>query len=227
MSEPLTKTMGIIHSALRRDLARTRQVLSSEPFPQQKQRQAIADHLLWMMQFLHRHHSGEDAGLWPAVRAKNPAAAGLLDRMDADHKSIGPGIEALESAAQGYRTSELARQSVLAAIDLLESNLLPHLQREELEMMPIVGQTLTQEELDNIENTYFIDGKSKSDLADEGHWIIDNTDPESRQLILGIVGPVLWFVLVYAFGPRYRRKRNAMWGNGPAADIPSLKVVRI
>ena len=58
--------------------------------PAQTQRVALADHLVWMMQFLHIHHSGEDRGLWPLVRELNPAAGPLLDAMDADHSGSPP-----------------------------------------------------------------------------------------------------------------------------------------
>ncbi|MDX5453885.1 MAG: hemerythrin domain-containing protein, partial [Rhodococcus sp. (in: high G+C Gram-positive bacteria)] len=74
-----TRIMRIVHSALRRDLTRAAQVLRTAPAPERTQRVALADHLVWMMQFLHLHHSGEDQGLWPLVRAVNPAAEALLD----------------------------------------------------------------------------------------------------------------------------------------------------
>jgi hypothetical protein len=40
---------------------------------------ALGKHVSWMLDFLHAHHSGEDAGLWPLVRRRNPAAVELLD----------------------------------------------------------------------------------------------------------------------------------------------------
>lgn len=219
-----TRTMGIVHSALRRDLARIRTVLGSPPYPAEQQRRAIAAHAVWMMQFLHHHHTGEDLGLWPAVRGRNPAAGELLDQMDADHRAIGPGIAALESAARRYAADAAAREEVLAAVATLETTLLPHLRREELEMMPVVSRTLTDLEYDDIEQKYFVRTKSKVELADEGHWMIDNLDEDSRRVILGVVSPPLRFVLLHGFGPRYRRKRRRMWGDGPAAAIPSLRV---
>src|SRR5262249_28741066 len=75
-----TRTMGIVHGALRRDLARIRMTLTAAPYPQGRQRTAIAALAVWMMDFLHHHHGGEDVGLWPAVRAKNAAAAQVLDQ---------------------------------------------------------------------------------------------------------------------------------------------------
>ena len=94
-----TRIMRIVHSALRRDLARAQQVLRAPPPPAQTQRVALADHLAWMMHFLHIHHSGEDRGLWPLVRELNSAAGPLLDAMDADHTRIAPEIERVTAAA--------------------------------------------------------------------------------------------------------------------------------
>jgi hypothetical protein len=69
-----TRMMGIVHGALRRDLLRTHDALTAEPYPQGRQRQALGEHVVWMMEFLHAHHTGEDEGLWPLVRQQNPAA---------------------------------------------------------------------------------------------------------------------------------------------------------
>ncbi len=51
---------GILHDALRRDLGRARTVLTAPTPPAQSQRIAVADHLLWMMDYLRYHHRTED-----------------------------------------------------------------------------------------------------------------------------------------------------------------------
>ena len=64
--------------------------MSDEDPPDDGQRDALAEHLTWMMDFLHAHHEGEDAGLWPLVRSLNPSAGDLLDQMEHDHAQIAP-----------------------------------------------------------------------------------------------------------------------------------------
>ena len=91
-------------------------------------------------------------------------------------------------------------------------------------MMPVVARTLSQAELDAIEQEFFIRPKSKVQLGDEGQWLIDNASEQSRQHILGVVPPPLRFALVHIFGPRYRRKRRLLWGDGPPAAISPLAV---
>ena len=82
-----------------------------------------------MMGFLHAHHHGEDAGLWPLVRERDPRAAPLLDAMEADHAAIAPLVEACDTAAGDYRaaTSDEARVALLGALERLCEVLLPHL----------------------------------------------------------------------------------------------------
>lgn len=50
---------------------------------------------MWLLNKLHEHHHTEDAGLWPLIRRRNPAAAGLLEAMETEHRAIVPAIDAL------------------------------------------------------------------------------------------------------------------------------------
>ena len=199
---PDTRTMGIVHSALRRDLERTRIVLTTAPYPEGARRRAIADHLLAMMHFLHVHHRGEDAGLWPVLQRKAPATAQLVDRMEADHARIAPAITALEASASRYGAGAADREELLAALAELGEVLLPHLEREETEAMPVVAATLTQREWDAFEQDHAIKVKSFVELGDEGQWVLDGLDDAGRALMLGLVPTVVRFVLLHGFAGR-------------------------
>ncbi|MGP3937445.1 hemerythrin domain-containing protein [Nonomuraea sp. KM88] len=127
-----TRMMGIVHSALQRDLERARAVLTAEPYPRGRQRRALGEHVVWMMDFLHEHHQGEDDGLWPLVRERNPAAGPLLDSLEADHRRIAPAMESLTAVGQRYAgtTTDQARTALVAALDALTQVLVPHLDCE-------------------------------------------------------------------------------------------------
>jgi hypothetical protein len=209
-----TRVMAIVHRALRRDLARARQVLAVEDALTPAQRVAVGDHLRWLMVFLHEHHQGEDRGLWPRVRAANRDAGPLLDQMDRDHHAIAPGMAALEQAAETLRGGGPAAP-VLDAIDLLEANLLPHLRREEDEMMPVVSASLTQRGWNAYDQKENIEGRSPLRLGIVGHWLLDGLTPDEAELVTGLVPPVKRFVLVHAIGPIYRRQARRRWGPQP------------
>jgi len=207
--------MGIVHSALRRDLTRTSAALNAQTAPGDAQRTAIAAHLTWMMAFLHGHHEGEDAGLWPLVRSMDPSAGDLLDQMEHDHAQIAPEMAALSTATGRYSDdgSARSREGVLAALAALRAVLDPHLRREEDEMMPVVSKALTHAQWENFNQEQFIKPKSKSELGQEGHWLIDSIDPAGYKVVVGNVPPIPRFVLLHAFAGRYARACAARWGS--------------
>ena len=211
-----TRIMGIVHSALRRDLSRAAVALSRQPPPGDAQRVAIARHTASMMDFLHDHHHGEDAWLWPTMRRLNPAASDLLDQMDADHLAIAAHLGTVTAAAAAYGESTTGREALLDALQDLRGSLDPHLRREEDEMMPIVASTLTAAQWDAWEHEYYVKPKTKKDLGLEGHWAIDSGNREVYDHVIGKVNPVLRFVLLRSFGPIYRKACATRWG----ADVP-------
>ena len=208
-----TRMMGIVHRALRRDLARATTALGPAPPPAEPQRRAIAAHLAWMLEFLHAHHESEDCGLYRVVRERRPDAAALLDAMDEDHRAVATQVQAVEAAAAEYGASDdpAVRDRLLQAIAALEAVLLPHLDREEAEAMPVVSEAITQAEWQALEQEHNLDGKGLPQLAKEGHWLIDDASPEDRETVLGLVPAVPRFVMLHGFGRSYRHGRDACW----------------
>jgi Hemerythrin HHE cation binding domain len=217
-----TAMMNIVHAALRRDLDRLAVALAAQPPPGPNQREALAKHVDWMMRFLHSHHAGEDDGLWPVVRKADPAAADVLDRMTSDHEAIGPAIDAFSAAGRRYArdSSDEAREALAASLADLRAVLDPHLTAEEADAMPIVQKALTQAEWEAFNQEYYIKPKSKKQLGEEGHWLIDSIDPDGYDVVVGNVGPVPRFVLLKLFARPYARACKARWG-------PSVRVTPI
>lgn len=221
-----TTMMGVVHDAYRRDLARTRQALTTPPYPEGRRREAIAEHVTWLMRLLHAHHRSEDDGLWPLVRRKNSDAAAILDAMDADHARVTPAMETLTNAALGYADDDAAkaRTDLLAALDALCDVLLPHLRSEEDEAMPVVSASITAAEWDAWDQQYNVKPKPLRQLGDEGHWVIDGLDPVRYQVAIHLVPAVPRFILLHGFVRRYRRRATTLWGAGSygrAATTPS------
>jgi hemerythrin-like domain-containing protein len=217
-----TSMMGIVHSALRRDLTRTTTALSAEHPPGDSQRTALAEHMIWMMDFLHGHHEGEDAGLWPLIRSLNPSAGELLDQMGHEHAQIAPRIEELLLATRRYAGDAAvpARRSLIAALASLRAVLDPHLHREEAEMMPVVSRTLTHAQWETFNQEHYLKTKSTSELGLEGHWLIDNIDPDGYRIVVGNVPAIPRFVLLHAFARPYARDCATRWG--PTVSIRPL-----
>ena len=214
-----TRMMRIVHTALRRDLARTQVALAElATDPDDDRRQAVAEHVQWMMEWLHHHHEGEDEGLYPYVRARNPEAAVLLDEMDADHQHILPAMADVERAAASYAASADVQGDVVAAVDALLVSLLPHLEREEEEMMPVVSATITDREWRELDQKHNIDPLSKKELAASGLWIIDGLEGEDYDHVAHLVPPVPRFLISKVLIHGYRRRANRRWGLGEHSD---------
>ncbi|WP_433608956.1 hemerythrin domain-containing protein [Prescottella agglutinans] len=217
--------MGVTHDALRRDLGRTDDVLQDARIDD-RQRGAVADHMQWMMAFLHAHHQAEDRSLWPLVRRTDPAAAAVLDRMDADHVRIAPEIDRLDAAAAMFHDegAPSARTEFTRSLAALEEVLLPHLRREEDEAMPVVSRALTAAQWDAWDRAENIDPKSKWELGIIGQWMGDGLDPERFEKLTHTVGPVTRFVLLHAFAGPYRRACAVRWG--PDVPVGPLEIPR-
>ena len=207
-----TRMMGIVHRALRRDLRRAEVALNRSPHPPREQQDAIARHLAWMMSFLHAHHRSEDEGLYPLVRDRDPAASELLDTMDADHRAVASAIAEVEAAATpGSAGRDGQADRLIGALTSLSRVLLPHLEREEDEMMPVVSAVVTESEWRQLEAKYNLEGKSFTELGFEGHWLIDGATAEDRQQVVGLVPAVPRFILLHGLARSYRRRAAACW----------------
>lgn len=212
-----TTMMRIVHEALRRDLRRAQSALGEHPPPGAARLRTLAEHLVWIMQFLTAHHRSEDEGLYPLVRhraeQRAPDVLDLLDRMGRQHEAVACRIAAVESAAVTLGAGgDNTVGAMLAAIEELARSLLPHLQQEEEDVMPAVSGLITNAEWEAIEQQYNLDPKSFIELGREAHWLIDDASDEDRATVLGLVPPVPRFILLHGFARRYRRQREACWG---------------
>jgi hemerythrin-like domain-containing protein len=213
--------MDIVHSALRRDLDRARKAVTSDPLPTGRRRRAIGQHVVWLMDFLHGHHTGEDEGLWPMVLARDPSTASLLSSLEADHARIAPAVDAVTTAAHDYTTttSDDARVALITALDALADVLFPHLDREVEEAMPVVSATISDDDWQAWDQAANLKGKSKLRLGMEGHFLLDGTDTEGRGVVVHLVPPVPRFVLIHGLGWLYRRQCRRRWG--PQQAVPA------
>lgn len=217
-----TRVMGVIHNALKRDLARVRLVLAASPPPGGRQRIALGEHVLWMLGFLHTHHRGEDVFLWPLLRERAPEARDLLDAMESDHAQIAPAADAAAEAARAYvaTTTDPPRAALVDALDELMTVLFPHLDREVAEAMPLASETMTAREGDDFVKWYNTRPKTPKDLAYlamEAHWVLEGADAEGYAVATGELPAPLVFVLIHGFGRMYRRRAAQRWNPDPSA----------
>jgi hypothetical protein len=133
---------------------------------------------------------------------------------------IVPAVEALTAAARHYRSApdDAARLQLIEALDELTGVLLPHLDREVAEAMPVVARSVSARDWTAWNKKANVKGKPLRELGLEGHWLIDDIDPEGYQVVTGQVPPVPRFILLHGFTRAYRRRTDAWWSPQIPAD---------
>lgn len=205
--------MGVMHDALRRDFRRARDVLAAPDVLTGTRASALAEHTGFMLAFLDAHHHTEDEKLWPLVRSHNAGLGPLMEAMSQDHAAIAAQVDQLTDAAQRFGGSPDAgsRAELLVAIDRLTSVLLPHLDREETELMPRVSATLSAAQWHEFEKSAKPPFTTRV-LAEYLNWFLEDLDPARRRKVLkGLPAPI-GLVSTRVFGRGYRRRAAVRWG---------------
>jgi glycerol-3-phosphate dehydrogenase len=148
-----------IHSAIRRDLATVQRLAADvagamsghELFAEIQQLKR--DGKLWQLKmgclrycsFVHAHHNLEDAALFPALRAADPALAPVVDKLEDDHRKVSDLLDAVEEGADVLTKvdSDAVRKSVGDSLGALARSLLEHLDYEELNAGPAIRRMQT------------------------------------------------------------------------------------
>jgi hypothetical protein len=118
------------HHAFRRDIACFARALAAfEP----SRAAAIAEEWTKFRAALHGHHTVEDTGLFPDLRAKQPELASAIDELEEHHRAIDPLLERGDRVFADLAASVAAAREIVAALAEL---LAVHLDTEERTVIP-------------------------------------------------------------------------------------------
>ncbi|KUL37236.1 cation-binding protein [Streptomyces sp. NRRL F-4489] len=126
------ETMGLVHEALRRELALIRRELTATGTVLGAQ---LRVNCLTLCQGLDNHHKGEELMMFPALRRQRPDLAPVLDRLDEEHRSIAALLTALREVLAAPAADPGA---VRAEVERLTDELEEHLTYEERELIPVL-----------------------------------------------------------------------------------------
>lgn len=202
----------IVHHGLRRDLSRMERVLE-DPMSQE-QRAALCRHIPWMLDYLHHHHVGEDEGVWPRTLAKRPDLQQLVHEMEAEHEALAAASDGLRAAAAEFARngSDAKRRALAQAVAHMQGATLPHLDHEEQVAMPLVLETLDDDDWAYLEKNHFRKGISLRNASVLFMWLLDDLDARRTSTVKGeLPGPLFW-ILSRIYGPRYDSEARMRWG---------------
>ena len=98
-----SREMPIIHRIFRRQFAEVR-ALVQEVSPADAPRvSAVADHLGFLLDGLHMHHTTEDDLVWPKLLQRTQLDAPLVERMEQQHEQIDASVTEVRAATSAWR----------------------------------------------------------------------------------------------------------------------------
>jgi hypothetical protein len=148
--------MYLMHRGFRRDLELFAAVVPTVPVEDRDRWALIARRFAFFGTVLHKHHTGEDAAMWPLL-AQRGADRAVLDALEAEHAGIDPLLATVaeELAALASGTGDHATRDRLAADTLrLRDALHAHLAHEERDGMAEVQQHLSQADWDRLDEVF-------------------------------------------------------------------------
>lgn len=99
------------------------------------------------------HHTIEDVTVFPALVARAPQAAALIERSDADHHHLDQIMDAAAAAMEGFtrERSIATRERLASCLDALDRHMDEHLGFEDAEILPLIERTFTLGEYRELE----------------------------------------------------------------------------
>lgn len=150
--------MYVMHRGFRRDLDKFVSAVQHTPADDRRTWTLLADRWQVFAEVLHKHHSGEDAGLWPwLIEHGTDEDRGTLEAMETEHDAIDPllGLCANGFARLKDATDEDARAALAVRLVATRETLGRHLEHEECDAITIIQRLMTQEDWDAIDEEYF------------------------------------------------------------------------
>jgi hemerythrin-like domain-containing protein len=207
--------MPIIHRIFRRQFAEVRALVQEVQADDAMRVGAVADHLGFLLDGLHMHHTTEDDLIWPKLLDRAGLDAPLVERMEEQHQQIDASVAEVRTVMSAWRSDPTPVVS-LALADRIGEFLVVlegHLDEEEQVVVPLIDRRLTEAEWQEVGKRAF------EKFTPAQRWIatgqmVEVATPEEAAMMFGKLPPpvkVLW----HLFGKRkYRRYITSVRG-GP------------
>jgi hemerythrin-like domain-containing protein len=191
--------MPIIHRIFRRHFAEMQSLVQQAHQGEAASVSAIADHLEFLLDGLHMHHTTEDDLIWPKLRERAHLDIPLVERMEEQHQQVSMLVTQVRAATSAWRadptpetSSELARW-LGEFLVVLEQ----HLDEEEQVVVPLIDRSLTTAEWQEIGKRGF------EKFTPAQRWIatgqmVEVATPDEVAMMFGALPPpvkVLWHLV--------------------------------
>jgi Hemerythrin HHE cation binding domain len=139
------RDMAIVHQVYRREFALAPQVLRDLRPEEDQRRSAAAEWFAVMLLSMRHHHTAEDALLYPLLQGR--VGKDLLDDMAQQHQWVEHALATVQARLGEWEQDGAGAAEALAlSYEALTAVLIPHLDDEERDIVPLIGDHLTAEE---------------------------------------------------------------------------------
>ncbi len=148
-----TWEMVVVHRAFRREFGLAPGLIRRVAAGDRQRSAVVADHLVFVSDGLHHHHTAEDELLWPLLLERvGDLDAGLVHRMETQHQTVATLVErAVELLPKWRADADPTTGEELANVfEKMSVALNEHLADEETEILPLCAQHLTRTEWEAI-----------------------------------------------------------------------------
>jgi hemerythrin-like domain-containing protein len=150
-TEPMadSRDMIVVHDMFRREFKAIPSLVSEVREGDRAQVAIVADHVAWMVSFLHGHHEGEDMLVWPRLVERCPTETEpLIFTMESQHHGLAQALDELAAMAADWRKTCAApeRDALAGAATYLLVRIAEHLDLEERKVLSLIDTYLTEKE---------------------------------------------------------------------------------
>jgi hemerythrin-like domain-containing protein len=191
-----SRDMFVVHDMFRREFNAIPGLVSEVPGEDGAQVTIVADHVVWMVTFLHAHHHGEDLFVWPKLLERVPVKIDpLIFTMKAQHKGLAQALDDLGVKAAGWRKTSAAaeRDAVAGAATDLLGLIAEHLDLEEHEVLPLIDTYLTETEWKKVCGSGLKE-MSFGQLKVAFDMILNDAGPEQVKIMRDTIPRVPWMI---------------------------------
>jgi len=220
--------MYVMHRAFRRDLDAFTTALPGVAVGDRRRWARLARRFGLLAMVLHKHHRGEDTGLWPLLAARGADPA-VLEALEADHALVDPILAAvgadLDALAAGG-APDATKDHLLRVHAELRDVLGSHLDREEREGMALVQAHLTQEDWDRLDREVFSKDYSFLEAPAVLGWVMSGLAPAAARRIPG-ADSALFRAFGRAMVRRFERREARTFGPQSGLSSKDRALVKV
>ena len=189
----------------------------------------VADYASMDFFALHLHHETEDIVLWDRLVERSPGCLPHVELMRAQHAQVAAELAGVEPLVGPWRSTAdaAARDALARGVERIRDTLIPHLGREEEDIVPVAGSVLTQSEWDEMgEHARTGMQRSKRDLPKDimaiqlGLMLATVPSDERPEWIKENLPAPLRLLYSLLLKRRYERAMDELYDGLPVPPIP-------